>query len=395
MVYGNGSSTDNGTSDYPANQPTPVAGPTAVPTKPQPVNYPEEGGSHDPNPYPTQTTANTEFGWGTGQQPLSVDIHGLGDYAVDMKNIADFEHDHAQMQVLMDSLTKAWPGAAQLAEAGWAFGQFQHNAQEFNQYLQNLYNAVHNIAFAAQSVADCYNGTDGWSAADVNAIDYAFGDDVPRPASWYAGDDQTWLQAQAANHQGDQVIAAPVWTSHHVTKSGNTTITVDSDRNGNSQTIEVTTNPDGGSVMVITVVSGKTTTTTTTTSQVQTVGNTQTTTDRQNGRITGSTVVVTSDEQAPGNDGTLHVVTTTKLNDAGKPQHRTVVTTYTGPEGPSTTTAEYDAEGNLLSVVTTGTPTPGAPMTADNTFTDAKKQIDKNNYELEHMPTNTTDYTPY
>ncbi|MEY9863597.1 hypothetical protein ABH935_009250 [Catenulispora sp. GAS73] len=388
MVYGYGSSggngNGNGTSDYPAYQPAP----TAVPTKPQPVNYPEEGGSHDPNPYATQTDATTQFGWGGGRQPVSVDIHKLGDYAIDMKNIADFERDHAQMQLLMDSTAKSWTGGPLLPEGSWALDQFQHNAEEFVQYLQNLYNAVYNIAFAAKSVADCYNGTDGWSAADVNAVDYAFGDNVPRPAGWYAGDDKTWLQAQAENKQATQGAMPPVWKTHHQTQSGNTTITFNDDGQGHTQTITVTTNPDGGSTMVIVDdVNGKKTTTTTT-SQVRIVGNTQTTVDRQDGRIIGSTTVVTSDEQAPGGDGMLHVVTTTKLDDTGAVEHRTVVTTYTGPEGPSTTTAEYDAKGNLLSEVTTGTPTASAPAGSDSTINDADKQIDQTNSWLVNMPVN-------
>ncbi|WP_194904685.1 hypothetical protein [Catenulispora rubra] len=373
----------------PYPQPTPVPGPTAVPTKPQPVTYAPEGGAGTPNPYATQTTVNTQFGWGGGSQPLSVDIHGLGDYAVDMKNIADFEHDHMQMQLLMDGITKAWPAGPVLPEAMWACEQFEHNVEEFTQYLQNLYNAVYNIGFAAQSIADCYSGTDGWSAADVNAVDYAFGDNVTRPAGWFAGDDKTWLQVQAANHQGDQGTAPPVWVSQTTTKSGNTTITVSTDKLGHTQTVKVTTNPDGSSVMVFTGIDGKTTTTT---SQVQTVGNTQTTVTRENGEITGSTTVVTADRRAPGGDGVLHVVTTTKLDSGGKEVGRTVVTTYTGPEGPSTDIATYGADGTLLSEVATGAPTASAPGGRDSTVADADQQIDKDNYQLEHMPIN-SDYT--
>ena len=374
-VMGNGNGTGNGDTSTPGSQPTPVAAPTAVPTTPKPVTYAPEGGSGDPNPYASQTSANTRSGWTGGGQPLSVDIHRLGDYAVDMKDIADFEFHHQRMQLMIDATTKAWTSQGNtLPEAVWASEQFMHNTAEFTQYLQNLYNAVNNIAFAAQSVADCYSGTDGWSAADVNAVDFAFGDNVPKPAGWAYTDTKTWLDTQKQDNQSNQSPAQNSWISQQTTKSGNTTTTVSVNQLGQKQTVTVTTNPDGSSTMVITGVDGKTTTST---SQVQTVGDTQTTVTRQDGQVTGATTVVTADEPVPGGGGMLHVVTTTKLGADGKVTHRTVQSTYNGPQGPSTTTAEYDANGNLLSEVTVGPKTTSAPAGRDTTIQDANAYIDR------------------
>jgi len=157
------------------------------------------------NPYESATRHNTNTEWLNEQEPLDVELDGLTDYAKNMKTLSENLRD---LQSALDMLgtvpTDAWENMV-LPEMAYMRHRFLGNYAELSQYLAQLQTALMNIGMAAQTVADAYRGTDGWSAASVDAVRFAFGDhSVAPPGDLPSGFNyQTYFDAlNQQNQQG-------------------------------------------------------------------------------------------------------------------------------------------------------------------------------------------------
>lgn len=137
----------------------------------------------DENPYQLATKANTNTDWLSDQTPVDVDIRGMGDFAQNMKTIqGNLTSELGYVDDLHTVPMKAWEGTV-LAEAEFVRTRMSENATELTQYLQRLSTALLNIGMAAQTIADTYGATDGFSAIDLNAVQFAFAEPgAKRPA---------------------------------------------------------------------------------------------------------------------------------------------------------------------------------------------------------------------
>jgi hypothetical protein len=135
------------------------------------------------NPYQDQTAANTSTAWLNNQTQVDVDLDGMAEFARNMKTIKENLQAHTgQLQQLHTMPAAGWQAGA-LPEGRYAQKQMTGNAAELTQYLLYLAQALDNIGMAAQVITDAYAGTDGWSAADLNAVNFAYGDPRARPVS--------------------------------------------------------------------------------------------------------------------------------------------------------------------------------------------------------------------
>ncbi|SIR64936.1 hypothetical protein [Micromonospora avicenniae] len=134
------------------------------------------------NPYQRETDLNTRKDWLADQKPVDVDIDGMVDYGKNMVTIRDNLQSHGgQLNLLNEMPAAAWEGAV-LPEAKYMRSQMLQNSGELQQYITYLGTALTNTGMAAQTIADAYSSTDGWSAASLDAVRFAFGDtDAPRP----------------------------------------------------------------------------------------------------------------------------------------------------------------------------------------------------------------------
>jgi hypothetical protein len=140
-----------------------------------------------------------------------VDPDGLTGYAGNMVTIMENLMSHQTYLTMLASMpNKAWEGPV-LGDAGYARARFLANYTELMNYLSHLALALNNIGNAAQTVADAYSGTDGHSAADVNAVLFAFGvSTASRPAGLPPGIGKTYFQDLIERRtQGGEAAAAP------------------------------------------------------------------------------------------------------------------------------------------------------------------------------------------
>ncbi|MFE7874837.1 WXG100 family type VII secretion target [Micromonospora humida] len=168
----------------------------------------EDDGS---NPYQHETDQNTRTDWLADQKPVDVDPDGLVDYGKNMVVIQENLQSHGGRLSQLGQLPhRAWEGAA-LPEGVYVRSQLTLNYAEFQQYLTYLGAALTNIGMAAQTVADAYANTDGWSAASLDAVRFAFGEaDAPRPAGlppFVSG--KTWWDQYLETVSSGQANAAP------------------------------------------------------------------------------------------------------------------------------------------------------------------------------------------
>src|SRR3712207_2066348 len=138
------------------------------------------------NPYESQTTANTKPDWiyDDGHKDVDANLDGMAHYAKNMKIVADNLRGNAGELDLLGTLpTQAWEGGA-LPEGLYSRHLLMNNYAEFRQYLAYLQQALLNIGSAAQTIAVSYAGTDGWSAADLNSVNFAYGASEKRPSGY-------------------------------------------------------------------------------------------------------------------------------------------------------------------------------------------------------------------
>ena len=78
----------------------------------------------------------------------------------------------------------------------------QYNAFQFQSFVFNMALGVQNVARAAQAVANSYGNTDDTSAANLAAVQFAFGDKSKAPPgfpAWALEHIPTWAQVRAEN----------------------------------------------------------------------------------------------------------------------------------------------------------------------------------------------------
>jgi hypothetical protein len=339
--------------------------------------------SGEQNSYQDQTNQNTSTTWLDDQKPVDLDLDGLVDYAKDMKLIqGNLNHKTGNLDVITSLRAAAWKGAV-LPEAACAADVVQANYGELRQYLMYLGTALLNVGMAAQTVADAYASTDGWSAASLDAVEFAFCDPgAQRPTSlptWVTG--KTWLDAYLEAQQAGE--GAPgtggTWTDQGQTAGpgGATTHTaVRSD--GTTRTITTFSVPGGGPTIVTTTVTSRDGTVLFQQSEQTTTirnGTSQTATTVSydgEGHRTGSQRVTT--ESTCGED----TITTVRQNAKGQTTSTTVDhTTGVSRERTVTTT---DGHGKVVQELHIGRETEGVDGVPDSPTWEAIKEIRGHDY---------------
>jgi hypothetical protein len=259
-------------------------------------------------------------------------------------------------------------GFPEIQEAARVHGQ---NLAEFTQYLQFLEQALMNIGCAAQTIADSYASTDGWSAASLDAVRFAFGvPGAPAPSGFPPVSNlQTWYDAyfaQLGQAGDDQPAQGSQWQKVGESTdpaTGTATLTYQ-DQDGHVKTV---VQQQVGNQVITTTTTPKGTEVVTQTGYAYPYGTvTTTTTKAPDGHVTTSTVETYS------NGGTT---TTTNLDDKGRPTSSTTVTD--SPDGGQTvTTKSYDDTGKetTTSAVTYGAENPGVGPHPDDPGADAVQQ---------------------
>ncbi|AEH07785.1 MULTISPECIES: hypothetical protein [Protofrankia] len=298
------------------------------------------------NPYQEQTDHNTGAAWLDGHKPVDVDIDGMVDFARNMATVKDNLDGSTGYLDLLGSLpTQAWDGGA-LGEAMYVAQMMGFHYSEFRQYFAFLSQGLNNIGMAAQTVADAFQGTDGWSAATLDAVEFAYGDTGEgKPPGLPPGFPvRTWQQAFDENvAKGNGAASGQLdhWTLQSTVSAGLTTVKTYVNQDGMTRT---DTSPSGSS--------GSSGTTTTTLRDAD--GN-----------------VISSSSQASRTDviGDTVVTTTTSYDGNNhRTGSRTEETTYSGDEvtkrstqtrGPDdkvtgTTTTETNSDGTQTITTTSG-----------------------------------------
>jgi hypothetical protein len=315
----------------------------------------------DENPYENATRFNTSTEWLSDQKPVDLDLDGMADYAQSMKRIQEnLRNELGYVDDLHSVPVQAWEGAV-LGEADYVRTRMGDNATELNEYIRRLSDALLNIGMAAQTVADTYASTDGWSAASLNTVLFAFADPgATRPAGLHpmVGNKtyDEWM-AEAEANAGAPGAESPDW--------GNPS-SWESRENPDGSTTQTATTADGHRMEITTLPSGATTTTifgpngnriSTTGTQVSTSSgsyyHSTTTTQTRDGQVVSSTTRTS----VAGSGSTETVVT----HDAqGNETGRRTVTTETNDDGSQTVTTR-DASGNVTDEVRTAPQTTGGP----------------------------------
>lgn len=220
------------------------------------------------NPYASQTRANTNVDWSGRFTDLEDDANG--DVDIDLEGIAEY----AQMMMtiqrnLMDGMGdvsdlgslpgKAWEGVV-LPEGRMAMMRLSENYSEFQAYLQHLGTALMNIGMAAQTVADAYANSDGWSAASLNAVDYAFGiSGAERPAGlppWVDG--KTYFDLLRENQGGTPPPGSALWRDGgEESTSPYTSTRTAYGPNGERMVVTTSSPPGGGTTYITTTIYGR------------------------------------------------------------------------------------------------------------------------------------------
>jgi hypothetical protein len=86
----------------------------------------------------------------------------------------------------------------QVPELSKVNAQQSQAMSDFGYFIKDLSNGITNIGMAAQVIADSYHGTDAFSAADLNSVDFAYGDmGANRPSGLNSKIGETTSERQA------------------------------------------------------------------------------------------------------------------------------------------------------------------------------------------------------
>ncbi|HEU4421339.1 MAG TPA: hypothetical protein VFR67_02230 [Pilimelia sp.] len=334
------------------------------------------------NPYQDQTDANTSLTWLGDQKKVDLDLDGIREYAANMVTVKENLSSHTGYLDLLGQLpTDAWEGGV-LGEGAYMRQQMMNNYGELRQYLAHLSTALDNIGMAARTVADLFSSTDGWSAADINAVNWAFGDkSATRPDNVpsYIGDTYWDKYFEAMNDpEGAPPADSGAWVDQGQTVGPGGMVTQTAiGPNGQIKKIVTSTPPGGGAITVTTTIynargevvstsSSRTSTyldgNTVVTRTVTTDGSGQTTGTKEDRTTYSDGTVVAESSESRNADGDVTSSTTTRTNDDG-----TQTTTATSGDGPARTT-------------TTGPQTPGVTGVPDSPTQQALEDIQGHDY---------------
>lgn len=266
-----------------------------------------------PQRYSEQTRINTSTDFLADQEPVDLDLDGMAEFAMNMTVIArNAMTQMADIADLAELPMTAWNGPV-LGEADFARSRTIHHHQELQTYIQILGTALNNIGMAAQTVADAYASTDGWSAADLEAVLFAFGDKhVARPSGLPEGEYRTYQDMLRAGDVAPADEAAWGEWSECETSDGS----VRTATGPNGQEIEITTSYANGARTETTIIRAA------------------------DGQVLLNTAVRTSGYTMAYHGGT----TTTYLRD-GQVTGRTVESYSTASGDTRRTTVREDADG--------------------------------------------------
>jgi hypothetical protein len=322
----------------------------------------DDGGSGGiPNPYDEQTAINTNQAWPGDGPAVDVDLDGMTEYAEQLEAASQDVMSRAGNLMSLTSMpSQAWGGIV-LAEAAHFRNQFSANANELFAYLRELSTALLNVGMAAQTVADAYGNSDGWSAASLDAVMFAYGmPGATRPAGLHpmVGNETYWGQQEKQQREGTAPIDpnSTEWGPETVSTAPGLQILTSVHPNGQRREIKMEQTGDG--VLTTTTVYARDGSIVTQTGELvssQYAGSSvqTTTTTYSGGTVTGRTEARRTYES----DGDVHSETVRTYDADGRLED--TVTTTTGDDGSRTTTTT-DAAGTVTEKTAVGADTEGS-----------------------------------
>ncbi len=154
-----------------------------------------------------------------GGPEISVDLPNLVDYYMKMMGLStsvlgEFAKTVQNMTEFSRSglMAQGKDGVSQLPEAAYMANLLDGRVDVFRQFFSDVETGLRSIGGAAVIVAEMYGTTDKDSAANIDAIDFAFGDLSKRPAHFRYGtqtsSDLAWQQQQASG-ANSMALSAP------------------------------------------------------------------------------------------------------------------------------------------------------------------------------------------
>ncbi len=328
------------------------------------------------NPYQEQTGHNTDTAWLDGHKPVDVDIDGMVDFAKNMVTVkGNLDGSTSYLDLLGSLPSQAWEGGV-LGEAAYIAQRMGFHYAEFMQYVMFLSQGLNNIGMAAQTIADAFQGTDGWSAATLDTVEFAYGDTGRgAPPGLPTGfPTKTWQQAfdeNAAKGNGAMSGQLDQWTVQSTVSAGPATITTYVNQDGLTRTI---TAYGGTTTTTLKAADGNVISSSSQTSSTELVGNTVVTTTAfydGKGNRTGSR---TEETTSSGGQVTEHR-TETRAPDG------TVTGTKTTTTNSDRTQTITTTRGNDTRVVEIGEQTEGETSgSVDSPARDAMDDIKTHDY---------------
>jgi hypothetical protein len=324
--------------------------------------------------YQSATDRNTSTDWLDDMKPVDVKLDGMSDYAGNMMTIMNNLKDHNTylVQQMNDLVEVAFAGGfPEISEAATLHKQ---NVQEFASYNSFLMTSLVNIGSAAQTIADSYASTDGWSAASLSSVEFAFGDkSAGRPPGLPAALGKTYydkyFEDMAKEDPGASGGSDSNWRVQSTTTDPKTGAEKSTyvDQHGNLRTITVTT-ANGVKTTVIESGGKKTTTV-------------ERTVYHPNGSITTKTITTpdgksTTTESETSSTADGHE--TTDFNSKGQATNSTTVKHNSdGTETDTTTSYDKKGHGTTTSQVSVAQEGPDVDVTADSPTDDVVKKLQK------------------
>jgi hypothetical protein len=335
----------------------------------------------DPYDYSDQTKKNIDKSWLADEKEVTADLAGIATYASKMLTIRLNAANHlATLLTGLNSIpSKAWDKVP-LGEGSYAMQQMIGNAKEFAEFVKIWMESAENVGGAATTINNLYGGADGWSAANLDAIKFAWGDlNSPAASLWPPGDPpKTYAQSDKAkqNANRDPLGGQNFWKQHGdaVTLPNGTVIITSwnqydkGDPRHREMTVTIVTYPGGqkmttvagpdGTIHTLEEPGPNGTTTTTMDAKYQSRGKQVVTT----ATVNGVTTTTTAQYDVEGDDH--HFV----LSSA--------VVWQSSAAGQTITTETFDDAGQptVTGVTYLGAPTPGAEAGYNKVYLDAIKQ---------------------
>jgi hypothetical protein len=329
-----------------------------------------------PSQYPAATSRNTNPSWLQDPQdgkPLMgkgvrANLEDLKGYSINLNEIqGNFaELGRGVADALRGMVAGAFPtgGDHGLEWEARMNSLATYNAYQFQSFVFNMALGVRNVASAAQAVANSYGNTDDTSAANMSAIDFAFGDKNAVPPgfpAWALEHIPTWAQMNARNPQVAPAEIPPEGL-------GPDAVTVTSQGGATVTTVRL---PGGGTMVTTETVGagGVTTTTVAVNGKPQSVTTTT---------VTGGRTVTEEKQYVYDKNGTQqgdprvtsrNETTVTRNPDGSESTNQSTTTYSYGPNGQATPSSS----GSSVTVGAERAPTQPIPFDEDP----AQREIDR------------------